>query len=98
MENVLYVGQSSEESDGTVEDFGTPVTFVFRQYFIFVPDVVSGKMVSWLVSDPDEEEPVFNKDMMLAFEFKDQAHAIRARDAVRLAGYNCHLFGDLEEA
>jgi hypothetical protein len=95
LENVLFIERESGSDESLDSKAFDTVALVPSQFFIFVPEIVGGKMVSWLVSDPDEEEPKFNKDFTLAFEFKNLEHAIRARDAVMLEGHDCHLLGDI---
>lgn len=108
MENVLFMNIDSEESEATVGSFdssATPDVFP-RQFFVFVPPTlsvingktVSGKIVSWVASDPDSEDDlVFNKDFRLAFEFKDYDHAKRAKDLISITmDTDALIFGEMQ--
>ncbi len=64
-----------------------------RVMFVHV-NLYNGKR--WLVTDPDsEEDPAYSKDLRDAFEFKDFAHAQRARDMLSIMDIENHIFGDL---
>lgn len=94
---------SAETEKCASEEYGfdpAPVTTIeTRMLFIYVPQQDSGKVVSWLVSDPliEDGDMKFNKDFRLAFEFKDANHARQAYNfMVAELGYeDARVFGDM---
>jgi len=73
--------------------------FSIKKFYVFVPPLESGKMMSFLASNADDEdELVFTRDFRMSFEFSDIDDARRAKYRIEteLGIFDSVIFGDLE--
>lgn len=73
-------------------------SYSIKKFYVFVPPLESGKMLSFLASNADEDELVFTRDFRMSFEFHDidEAKQAKYRIETELGIFDSVIFGDVE--
>jgi len=73
--------------------------YSIKKFYLFVPPLESGKMLSFLANNADDADVlVFTRDFRMSFEFHDMDAARRAKYRIEteLGIFDSVIFGDVE--